>query len=299
MNPDSHENQALDSYLRFILTEKGLSKNTISSYKRDITNFIIWLNYRKIPLNKSSNDDAELFIKFLAKQDQTAASINRKISSLKGFFNHLLSINFIGINPFADVLLQSRQKNIPKSISEEDVVKLLDSPNQNSFIGKRDKAMLELLYATGMRISELINIEYANFDFERCVVKVRGKGSKERLIPYGPEAAKALSDYLAFRRENHLKLNSRSLFINSSGKRITRQAFWHRLKKYLMEIGLTEKISPHTLRHGFATHLLNHGADLRSVQMLLGHSDISTTQIYTHIAKSRLSDMIKKHHPRG
>ena len=299
MNPDSLENQALDSYLRFILTEKGLSKNTISSYKRDITNFIIWLNYRKIPLNKSSNDDAELFIKSLAKQDQTAASINRKISSLKGFFNHLLSINFIGINPFADVLLQSRQKNIPKSISEEDVVKLLDSPNQNSFIGKRDKAMLELLYATGMRISELINIEYANFDFERCVVKVRGKGSKERLIPYGPEAAKALSDYLAFRRENHLKLNSRSLFINSSGKRITRQAFWHRLKKYLMEIGLTEKISPHTLRHGFATHLLNHGADLRSVQMLLGHSDISTTQIYTHIAKSRLSDMIKKHHPRG
>ena len=299
MNPDSHENQALDSYLRFILTEKGLSKNTISSYKRDITNFISWLNYRKIPLNKSSNDDAELFIKSLAKQDQTAASINRKISSLKGFFNHLLSINFIGINPFADVLLQSRQKNIPKSISEEDVVKLLDSPNQNSFIGKRDKAMLELLYATGMRISELINIEYANFDFERCVVKVRGKGSKERLIPYGPEAAKALSDYLAFRRENHLKLNSRSLFINSSGKKITRQAFWHRLKKYLMEIGLTEKISPHTLRHGFATHLLNHGADLRSVQMLLGHSGISTTHIYTHIAKSRLSDMIKKHHPRG
>ena len=299
MNPDSHENQALDSYLRFILTEKGLSRNTVSSYKRDITNFIIWLNYRKIPLNKSSNDDAELFIKSLAKQDQTAASINRKISSLKGFFNHLLNINFIGINPFADVLLQSKQKNIPKSISEEDVMKLLDSPNQNSFIGKRDKAMLELLYATGMRISEVINIEYANFDFERYVVKVRGKGSKERLIPYGPEAAKALSDYVNFRRENHLKLNSRSFFINSSGKKITRQAFWHRLKKYLLEIGLTEKISPHTLRHAFATHLLNNGADLRSVQMLLGHSDISTTQIYTHIAKSRLSDMIKKHHPRG
>ena len=299
MNPDSHENQALDSYLRFILTEKGLSRNTVSSYKRDITNFINWLNYRKIPLNKSSNDDAEHFIKSLAQQDQTAASINRKISSLKGFFNHLLNINFIGINPFADVLLQSKQKNIPKSISEEDVMKLLDSPNQNSFIGKRDKAMLELLYATGMRISELINIEYANFDFERYVVKVRGKGSKERLIPYGPEAAKALSDYVNFRRENHLKLNSRSLFINSSGKKITRQAFWHRLKKYLLEIGLTEKISPHTLRHAFATHLLNNGADLRSVQMLLGHSDISTTQIYTHIAKSRLSDMIKKHHPRG
>jgi len=299
MNPDSHENQALDSYLRFILTEKGLSRNTANSYKRDITSFINWLNHQKVPLKKSSNDNAEQFIRYLVQQDQTASSINRKISSLKGFFNYLMNINSIGRNPFADVMLQSKQKNLPKSISEEDVKKLLDAPDQESLIGKRDKAMLELLYATGMRISELINIEYPNFDFERYVVKVRGKGSKERLIPYGPEAAKALGDYVAFRRENHLTLNSRELFINSSGKKITRQAFWHRLKKYLLQIGLTIEISPHSLRHAFATHLLNNGADLRSVQMLLGHSDISTTQIYTHIAKSRLSDMIKKHHPRG
>ena len=299
MNPDSHENQALDSYLRFILTEKGLSRNTANSYKRDITSFISWLNHQKVPLKKSSNDNAEQFIRYLVQQDQTASSINRKISSLKGFFNYLMNINSIGKNPFAEVMLQSKQKNLPKSISEEDVKKLLDAPDQESLIGKRDKAMLELLYATGMRISELINIEYPNFDFERYVVKVRGKGSKERLIPYGPEAAKALGDYVAFRRENHLTLNSRELFINSSGKKITRQAFWHRLKKYLLQIGLTIEISPHSLRHAFATHLLNNGADLRSVQMLLGHSDISTTQIYTHIAKSRLSDMIKKHHPRG
>jgi integrase/recombinase XerD len=299
MNPDSHENQALDSYLRFILTEKGLSRNTANSYKRDITSFINWLNHQKVPLKKSSNDNAEQFIRYLVQQDQTASSINRKISSLKGFFNYLMNINSIGRNPFADVMLQSKQKNLPKSISEEDVKKLLDAPDQESLIGKRDKAMLELLYATGMRISELINIEYPNFDFERYVVKVRGKGSKERLIPYGPEAAKALGDYVALRRENHLTLNSRELFINSSGKKITRQAFWHRLKKYLLQIGLTIEISPHSLRHAFATHLLNNGADLRSVQMLLGHSDISTTQIYTHIAKSRLSDMIKKHHPRG
>jgi len=299
MNPDSHENQGLDSYLRFSLTEKGLSRNTANSYKRDITSFISWLNHQKVPLKKSSNDNAEQFIRYLVQQDQTASSINRKISSLKGFFNYLMNINSIGKNPFAEVMLQSKQKNLPKSISEEDVKKLLDAPDQESLIGKRDKAMLELLYATGMRISELINIEYPNFDFERYVVKVRGKGSKERLIPYGPEAAKALGDYVAFRRENHLTLNSRELFINSSGKKITRQAFWHRLKKYLLQIGLTIEISPHSLRHAFATHLLNNGADLRSVQMLLGHSDISTTQIYTHIAKSRLSDMIKKHHPRG
>jgi len=294
MNPDSHENQALDSYLRFILTEKGLSRNTISSYKRDITNFINWLNYRKIPLTKSSNDDAEHFIKSLAQQDQTAASINRKISSLKGFFNHLLNTNFIGINPFADVLLQSKQKNIPKSISEEDVMKLLDSPNQNSFIGKRDKAILELLYATGMRISELVNLKEVNVDKNRQVVKVLGKGSKERLIPFGDEALDSLQKYLH-------KRNSRNIyiFLNNRDNKLSRVGFWQRVKIYLKRVSLKSDITPHTLRHAFATHLLNNGADLRSVQMLLGHSDLSTTQIYTHIAKQRLSEMIKKHHPRG
>lgn len=299
MAHNSHENQEVDSYLRFMLTEKGLSRNTVYSYKRDIHSFLGWLRNHNIFLTNTKINHAEDFIKSLSQKDQTPASINRKISSLKGFFNYLIGQNIIRANPFVDVIPHSKGQSIPKSMSEEEVKDLLETPDKNTFIGKRDKAMLELLYATGMRISELINIEYSNFDFERCVVKVRGKGSKERLIPYGPEAAAAMNDYISYRREKHLKLNSRSFFINSSGKKISRQAFWHRLKRYLSKISLTVKISPHTLRHAFATHLLNNGADLRSVQMLLGHSDISTTQIYTHIAKSRLSDMIKKHHPRG
>ena len=295
----SHENQAIDSYLRFLIVEKGLSQNTLSAYKQDIKSFLSWLNDRSISLSEISLVIAENFIKQLTNDKKSPSSINRKISALKGLYRFLIEAKVVDSNPFADVILKTKHPNIPKSISELDVASLLEVPDIHTFIGKRDKAMLELLYATGMRISELINIEYSNFDFERYTVKVRGKGSKERLIPYGPEAAKAINDFIAFRRKNHLKLNSRSFFINSSGSKITRQAFWHRLKKYLVKIGLSKNISPHSLRHAFATHLLNNGADLRSVQMLLGHSDISTTQIYTHIAKSRLSDMIKKHHPRG
>jgi integrase/recombinase XerD len=159
--------------------------------------------------------------------------------------------------------------------------------------------MIELMYATGVRISELINLQYSNIDLHRSLIKVMGKGGKERMIPFGDNALSWLIDYIEYRRKNNLSLNSRDFFISQQGKKITRQAFWHRIKIYLQEAGLSLDVSPHTLRHAFATHLLNNGADLRSVQMLLGHSDLSTTQIYTHIAKQRLSDMVKQHHPRG
>jgi integrase/recombinase XerD len=159
--------------------------------------------------------------------------------------------------------------------------------------------MIELMYATGVRISELINLEYSNIDLNRSLIKVMGKGGKERMIPFGDDALTWLINYIEFRRKNNLSLNSRDFFISQQGKKITRQAFWHRIKIYLKVSGLSMDVSPHTLRHAFATHLLNNGADLRSVQMLLGHSDLSTTQIYTHIAKQRLSDMVKQHHPRG
>ena len=159
--------------------------------------------------------------------------------------------------------------------------------------------MLELLYATGVRISELINLQYSNIDLNRSLIKVMGKGNKERMIPFGDNALFWLREYIKFRRKNNLSLNSRDFFISQQRKKITRQAFWHRIKLYLNKTGLSQEVSPHTLRHAFATHLLNNGADLRSVQMLLGHSDLSTTQIYTHIAKQRLGEMIKKHHPRG
>jgi integrase/recombinase XerD len=180
-------------------------------------------------------------------------------------------------------------------MSEDEVDKLLNSPDSNIKIEKRDKAMIEMLYATGMRISELVNLKITDVDMQRCVVKVLGKGSKERLIPFGEEAYEALNNYLSDRDES----SSKEVFLSNRKTKISRVAFWHRIKLYLVRENLKQTISPHTLRHAFATHLLNRGADLRSVQLLLGHSDLSTTQIYTHIAKQRLSDVLKKHHPRG
>jgi integrase/recombinase XerD len=180
-------------------------------------------------------------------------------------------------------------------MSEEEVERLINSPNSNRIIERRDKAMIEILYATGMRISELVNLKLTDIDFNRSVLKVFGKGSKERLVPYGEKAAEALSIYLRDRKRS----DSKNVFLSNRGSQITRGAFWQRIKVYIKRENLKSSISPHTLRHAFATHLLNRGADLRSVQILLGHSDLSTTQIYTHIAKQRLGAILKKHHPRG
>ena len=184
-------------------------------------------------------------------------------------------------------------------MSMAEVNTLLDAPDTSTFIGLRDKTMLELMYATGLRVSELVNLKYSSFDFERSVIKVLGKGSKERIIPFGDSALSWLKQYIDFRRQNNLSMNSKHFFISQKLSQVTRQSFWQRVEHYQKIASIPYKISPHTLRHAFATHLLNNGADLRSVQMLLGHSDLSTTQIYTHIAKQRLSEMIKKHHPRG
>ena len=205
----------------------------------------------------------------------------------------------IKANPFADQIMPKKPISLPKSISEDDVVKLLDTPKVDSLIGLRDRAMLELLYASGVRISELVNLKFSDLDLDRNIIKVFGKGSKERLVPFGEDAAQWISAYIDERKKNKDLASIKYIFLNNRGTKISRQAFWHRLKEYCLEIGLKQDISPHTLRHAFATHLLNRGADLRSVQVLLGHSDLSTTQIYTHIAKQRLSELVKKHHPRG
>ena len=205
----------------------------------------------------------------------------------------------INANPFADQIMPKKPISLPKSISEDDVIKLLNAPKPDSLIGLRDKAMLELLYASGVRISELVNIKFSDLDLERNIIKVFGKGSKERLVPFGEDASQCISAYIDERKKNKDIASIKYIFLNNRGTKISRQAFWHRLKEYCLEIGLKQDISPHTLRHAFATHLLNRGADLRSVQLLLGHSDLSTTQIYTHIAKQRLGEVLKKHHPRG
>ena len=294
------KDQHIVAFLNSLIIEKGLSKNTIQSYESDIYQLYQWnISKNKKRITEIKKIDTSQYISYLFSQNLKSTSVNRKISSLKTFFNFLLKKKLINVNPFADQIMPKKPISLPKSISEDDVVKLLDAPKPDSLIGLRDKAMLELLYASGVRISELVNIKFSDLDLERNIIKVFGKGSKERLVPFGEDAAQCISAYIEERKKNKDLASIKYIFLNNRGTKISRHAFWHRLKEHCLEIGLKQDISPHTLRHAFATHLLNRGADLRSVQVLLGHSDLSTTQIYTHIAKQRLSELIKKHHPRG
>jgi integrase/recombinase XerD len=300
MSSDLKKDPLVDSFLSSLRLEKGLSENTIKAYSNDCQDFNKWLfsnkRYRAVAATEA---DIENYLKHLRIIDLSNSSINRKLSSLKHFFNYLSKTKLLKSNPVMNISGPKNSKVLPKSLSIIDVNSLIEAPDCSNFIGLRDRAMIELMYATGVRISELINLEYSNIDLNRSLIKVMGKGGKERMIPFGDDALTWLINYIEFRRKNNLSLNSRDFFISQQGKKITRQAFWHRIKIYLKVSGLSMDVSPHTLRHAFATHLLNNGADLRSVQMLLGHSDLSTTQIYTHIAKQRLSDMVKQHHPRG
>lgn len=296
MNKNLIKDQALRSFLDFLHIEKGLSPNTVKSYQSDLSIFFEWLYSNcNSSIENTKSEDLELFIKHLFKLGFKSTTINRKISSIKTFYVYLKKQKLINIIPTEDIIVPKQEKNLPKSISEKEVETLLNSINGSNNIELRDKAMMELLYATGVRVSELVNIKLNDIDFNRRVIRVIGKGSKERLVPFGEKAFIALNNYLAL-RENRI---TKEIFLSNRGTGITRISFWNRVKFYLNRCGLSIEISPHTLRHAFATHILNRGADLRSVQMLLGHSDLSTTQIYTHIAKQRLSDVLKKHHPRG
>lgn len=286
----------ISSFLDFLYIEKGLSKNTVHSYENDINSFSKWsLKYLGQPIKKLLKADVNQYVSFLFKQGLKSSSVNRKISTIKSFYIYLIKKKIITFSPLEDISMPKKETYLPVSMSEIEVEKLLNSPKLNIHIERRDKAMIEMLYATGMRISELVNLKLTDIDNKRLVVKVLGKGQKERLIPYGEEAADALNSYLNDREKSNIK----ETFLSNRGTKITRGAFWNRIKIYLNRENLKTTISPHTLRHAFATHLLNRGADLRSVQILLGHSDLSTTQIYTHIAKQRLGEIHKKHHPRG
>ena len=296
MPKDIKKDHLIESFLDSLYIEKGLSQNTVQSYKNDISSFAACVEkYPDIPLAKTTKSNINQYIAHLFKSGLKSSSVNRKISTIKSFFIFLLKKKHILLSPVEDIDMVRQEKYLPVSMSEKEVELLLKSPSLDSFIGRRDRAMIEMLYATGMRISELINLKITDVDCNRLVVKVMGKGSKERLIPYGEIAADHLNIYLQDRKD----INSNEIFLSNRGKKITRGAFWNRIKLYLRKENLKESISPHTLRHAFATHLLNRGADLRSVQILLGHSDLSTTQIYTHIAKKRLGEILKKHHPRG
>ena len=296
MQTPTKEDQNLRSFFNFLIIEKGLSKNTVKAYETDIKGFIKWINKNnKQSLLNIKESSVNRYISYLFSLKLKSSSVNRKISSLKSFYLFLLKKKLIRYSPFSEVISPKQEKYLPASMSENEVEKLLNSPDASKDIEQRDKAMIEMLYATGMRISELVNLKITDIDMNRSVIKVMGKGSKERLIPFGESASEALFNYLKIRKDS----SSKEVFISNRGRKITRVAFWQRIKVYLLRENLKISISPHTLRHAFATHLLNRGADLRSVQLLLGHSDLSTTQIYTHIAKQRLGDVLKKHHPRG
>ena len=295
MQISNKEDSNLRSFLNYLLVDKGLSNNTVKAYEADISSFFQWLDNKDLKYKNLQEDHINQYVSFLFQRKMRSSSVNRKISSIKSFYIFLVKRNFVKNSPLNDLVTPKQEKYLPESMSEAEVDKLLNSPDVANKIENRDKAMIEMLYATGMRISELVNLKITDVDMKRCVVKVFGKGSKERLVPFGETALDSLRSYLNEREQS----SSKEIFLSNRGKKMTRVAFWQRVKIYLIRENLKNSISPHTLRHAFATHLLNRGADLRSVQLLLGHSDLSTTQIYTHIAKQRLSDVLKKHHPRG
>ena len=295
----SQDMQQLDAFIDHLWLEDGLSKNTLESYRADLTQFAHWLQQQKSDLLTANQAHIQhyLAVKFPLSKPR---SIGRLIASLRRFYRYCLRENIIEVDPSLQIESPKLPRSLPKSLNEREVEDLLHAPNINEPIGLRDRAMLELLYASGLRVSELVNIKVSEVSTQDGVVRVTGKGSKTRLVPMGEEAADWIVRYMKFGRTALLqKKMSDSLFVTNRAAAMTRQAFWYLIKRYALQAGIAKPMSPHVLRHAFATHLLNHGADLRVVQMLLGHSDISTTQIYTHVARERLKSLHSMHHPRG
>ena len=300
ISDNSIEYQLIDQYCNNVSFKKGLSNNTILAYKSDLKIFLIWLDDNK---EKYSNVDRIIINNYLASRLDNGASlstIQRIITCVKSFYSFLFENNIIKYNPAQLIENPKKRRKLPTIITEIEVMKLLDSPDVKTNKGLRDKCILELLYSSGLRISELLNIKTNQISKERKFLKIKGKGDKERLVPIGSSAMNLLIVYLDTYRSNiKNKNNIDILFINENGSIISRQACWEMIQKYASISLINKKISPHNLRHAFATHLLNNGADLRTVQMLLGHASLSTTQIYTHIAKERLVKFHQKYHPRG
>jgi len=294
--------ELLDEFSDALWLEDGLSRNTLESYRRDLNKFADWLaKQRGYGLLQTSHADIQGFLAYLVGGEKAkATSTSRAISSLKRLFRYLLRQNKVTVDPTLQIATPKLPRSLPKSLTEEDVELLLNAPDVDTPLGMRDRTMLEVLYASGLRVSELVGLSVAQVSLDMGVTRVMGKGSKERLVPLGEEALDWVRKYLADARPALLqgKLTD-ALFVTGRGEAMTRQMFWYLIKKHAKQGGLHKPLSPHTLRHAFATHLLNHGADLRVVQMLLGHSDISTTQIYTHVARERLKALHATHHPRG
>lgn len=298
--PAAPDQAIIAQYLDHLWLERGLSDNTRSSYQRDLSHFACWLNERGVALLEVVRADLQRHLHWRIEQQLRPTSTSRLLSTLRGFYRYLLREQLIGTDPTLNIDSPKRGRPLPKTLTEADVEALLSAPDTGTALGLRDRTMLELLYACGLRVSELVGLRLEELNRRMGVVRVVGKGDKERMIPVGDEALTWLTRYM---RDARPELGDdpriEELFLSRRGQAMTRQTFWHRIKRYAVEAGIDKPLSPHVLRHAFATHLLNHGADLRVVQMLLGHSSLSTTQIYTHIATARLQALHREHHPRG
>ncbi len=291
----------IDEFCDALWLEDGLARNTLEAYRRDLIQFATWLEAQHgKKLLQGNVADIQSYLGHQFRKKTRASSAARLLSSLKRFFRYCLRQGKVKSDPTLKIDAPKLPRGLPRSLTEDDVESLLAAPRVEQALGLRDRAMLETLYASGLRVSELVSLKLPQVSQDMGVVRVMGKGSKERLVPLGEESLAWIRRYLEEARTEMLRGRaSDDLFVTARGAAMTRQMFWHLLRRYALQAGLKKPISPHTLRHAFATHLLNHGADLRVVQLLLGHSDISTTQIYTHVARERLKQLHAKHHPRG
>ena len=292
----------IDAYINHLLIERGLSNNTAESYSRDLYSYLSHLELLKQTVKESTGADITSFMTFLKDKGLSTNSTTRALVAIRGFYKYLIKEGILDSSPASTIEMPKTQKKLPDFLTLDEVEKLLAAPDSKSKLGKRDKAMLEVLYATGLRVSELTSILLNNMDLQRGTVTVLGKGSKERIVPLGDNAINYVNIYMSDSRQV-LKPSGEGLkylFITARGTKMTRQNFWTMLKKYALIAHINKKrLKPHILRHSFATHLLERGADLRALQEMLGHSDISTTQIYTHVTKERLKKTHRDFHPRG
>lgn len=292
----------IDLFIDAIWSQKGLAKLTLEAYQQDLKQFSKWLvKQTEFSLAKADQSSIQLYLAHRFEKGASARSNARLLSTLKQFYRHLVKTGQRQDNPTALIYAPKIQRCLPSTLTEKDVDNLLEAPDTESEYGLRDRCMLELMYSSGLRVSELVSLQLNQVNMNLGLVRLTGKGNKERVIPVGEEAQDWLTRYLRQSRGQLIRSdkNCDALFLSSRGTMITRQAFWQNIKKHLLTAGIKTDYSPHSLRHAFATHLLNHGADLRTVQMLLGHSSLSTTQIYTHIAQARLQSLHALHHPRG
>jgi len=298
-NSTEHNDQLIDAFIDSLWLEDGLSKLTLSAYRRDMNGLAVWLHSQARQLSDAQESDIQSYFAH-RHHDTKASSANRRMTVFRRFYRWALRDNRLQADPTLKLLSAKQPQRLPKSLTEQQVENLLHAPDVDTALGLRDRAMMELLYASGLRVSELVDLPMLSLNLREGVLRVTGKGDKERLVPFGEEAGDWLQRYLANARGALLgKLRSDAVFVTQRGSAMSRVMFWMLIKKYALLAGIHAPLSPHTLRHAFATHLLNHGADLRAVQMLLGHADISTTTIYTHVARERLKSLHAQHHPRG